>query len=258
MVKRRTSWPAAATPRASASTACSMPPYRVGGMGAHGGAMMAIRTGIDSTTSGAGGRTSPPGYRGRVGFTTPPAAPWELAGECVVAAGPAARGSRPPLPAGLHPMPGPLVVAAARFTESPVGPYLELSVAEPARLGARIGLCVTLMVVDSPDSRLGGRLNWGLPKELGTLRWLADDDERTLAWEDRDVVVRGVPSGPSVPMVAPVRSLQRRADGLVVVGGRMRGHARPARVEITRPRRRRAGRPGRLATGGWSCRACAW
>jgi hypothetical protein len=132
-------------------------------------------------------------------------------------------------------MPGPLVVAIARFTESPVGPYLELQVAEPARLGARIGLCVTLMVVNSPESRLGGRINWGLPKELGTLRWLADNDERTLAWEERDVVVRGAPSGPSVPMVAPVRSLQRRADGLVVIGGHMRGHARPARVEIKAP-----------------------
>ncbi|MEA2828345.1 MAG: hypothetical protein QOG43_2784 [Actinomycetota bacterium] len=127
------------------------------------------------------------------------------------------------------------MVAAARFTESPVGPYLEFSVAEPARLGARLGLCMTLMVVDSPDSRRGGRVNWGLPKELGTLRWLADDDERTLAWEDRDVVMRAEPSGPSLPMVAPVRSLQRRADGLVVVGGRMRGHARPARIEITAP-----------------------
>ncbi len=176
----------------------------------------------------------PHGYRGSVGSLTPPAAPWELAGECVVALV-RRPPCRPPLPAGLHPVPGPLVVAAARFTESPVGPYLELSVAEPARVGARVGLCVTLMVVDSPESRLGGRLNWGLPRELGTVRWLADGDERTLAWEDREVVVRGVPSGPSVPMVAPVRSLQRRTDGLVVVGGRMRGHARPARVEITAP-----------------------
>jgi Acetoacetate decarboxylase (ADC) len=175
-----------------------------------------------------------PGYREVVGNATPPAAPWELAGECVVALV-RAPVSRPSLAVGLQPLPGPLVVAASRFTESPVGPYLELSVAEPARLAARIGLCVTLMVVDSPDSRLGGRLNWGLPKELGTLRWLAEADERTLAWEDRDVVVRGVPSGPSVPMVAPVRSLQRRADGLVVVGGHLRGHARPAKVEITAP-----------------------
>ena len=92
-------------------------------------------------------------------------------------------------------MPGPLVVSAARFTESPVGPYLELSVAEPARLGARIGLCMTLMVVDSPESRLGGRLNWGLPKQLGTLRWLAEGDQRTLAWEDCDLVVRGARRG---------------------------------------------------------------
>jgi len=171
---------------------------------------------------------------GAVGTSTPPAAPWELTGECVVALV-RARPDRPSLPAGLHPVPGPLVVSAARFTESPVGPYLELSVAEPARVGARVGLCVTLMVVNSPDCRLGGRLNWGLPRELGTLRWLADDDERTLAWEDRDLVVRGEPSGPSVPMVAPVRSLQRRADGLVVVGGHLRGHARPARIEITAP-----------------------
>ena len=166
--------------------------------------------------------------------TSPPVAPWELAGECVVAL---VRSSapRPPLPAGLHAMPGPLVVSAVRVTESPVGPYLELSVGEPARVGARIGLCMTLMVVDSPESRLAGRLNWGLPKELGTMRWLADADERTLTWEDRDVVVRAMPSGPAVPMIAPVHSLQRRADGLVVVGGRLRGRARSARVEITGP-----------------------
>jgi hypothetical protein len=169
-----------------------------------------------------------------VGSTTPPAAPWELAGECVVALV-RPPPCRPPLPVGLHPVPGPLVVVAARFTESPVGRYLEFSVLEPARLGARVGLCATLMVVDSADSRRGGRLNWGLPKELGTLRWLAHENERTLAWEDRDVVMRAEPSGPTVPMVAPVRSLQRRADGLVVVGGRMRGHARSARVEITAP-----------------------
>ena len=166
--------------------------------------------------------------------TTPPVAPWELAGECVVALV-WSPGPRPPLPDGLHPMPGPVVVSAVRYTESPVGPYLELSVAEPARVGARIGLCITLMVVDSPESRLAGRINWGMPKELGTMRWLADADERTLTWEDRDVVVRGVPSGPSMPMIAPVRSLQRRADGLVVVGGRLRGRSRVARVEIAAP-----------------------
>jgi hypothetical protein len=169
-----------------------------------------------------------------VGTTTPPVAPWELAGECVVALVRGAR-SGASLPVGLHPVPGPLVVTAARYTESPVGRYLELAVGEPARVGARVGLCMTLMVVDSPESRRGGRLNWGLPKELGTLRWLADGDDRTLAWEDRDVVVEGRPTGPSVPMVAPVRTLQRRADGLVVVGGHLRGHARPARVEITAP-----------------------
>lgn len=165
---------------------------------------------------------------------TTPAAPWELAGECIVAFV-RPRNGHPARPPGVAPLPGPLVVSAARFTESPVGPYLELAVGAPSRVGVRVGLCATLMVVDSVESRLGGRVNWGLPKELGTLRWLADSDRRELAWEERDVLVGGLATGPSLPMMAPVRSVQRRSDGLVVFGGHLRGQARRARVEIIAP-----------------------
>ena len=49
------------------------------------------------------------------------------------------------------------------------------------------------MVVDNPAARLGGKLNWGFPKELGRLAWTHDGDERELRWLDRDICVRCVP-----------------------------------------------------------------
>ena len=163
-----------------------------------------------------------------------PHAPWTIGGECVVAF---VRRPRPvpDLPDGFRPLPGPHMVVAASYADSPVGPYLELGVARPARLGARPGLCFTTMVVTSTDSRVGGRLNWGFPKELGTLRWSADGDERELWWEERGIVLRGRPTGPALPVLAGLRSLQRRSDGPVVVPGRVRGRARWGRVEIKVP-----------------------
>ena len=70
------------------------------------------------------------------------------------------------LPAGIHRLPGPYVVSAVRYSDSPVGPYLELAVGEPARLGARPGLCITTMVVTTAEARVGGRLKWGFPTKL--------------------------------------------------------------------------------------------
>ena len=165
---------------------------------------------------------------------TAPNAPWELSGDCMLALV-WRDGTRPELPQGLQPLPGPTLVAAARHASSPVGPYLELVVATPARLGARAGLCITTMVVDSAESRVGGRLNWGFPKELGTLRWSAEGDSRELVWEERGVLVRGAPVGPGVPMVLPVHALQRRADGPVVVPCRLRGLVRVSRVAVSVP-----------------------
>jgi Acetoacetate decarboxylase (ADC) len=162
---------------------------------------------------------------------TSPPAPWVLGGESIVGL---ARwpGRPPPLPPSLRPIPGPWLVAAVRYTGSPVGPYLELAVAQPARLGARVAWCVQLMAVDSPDSRVGGRLHWGLPKELATLRWEERGAERSLTWEERGVVVRGRPFGLPIPGLVPVRALQQRGDGPVVVPGRLRGTARLAAVRV--------------------------
>lgn len=136
------------------------------------------------------------------------------------------------LPPGVHRVPGPVLVVAVRYTGSPVGPYLELAVGEPARLGVRLGWCMTTMVVDSAPSRVGGRAAWGFPKELGTLVWDRDGDERSLRWVERGIAVRGVPARWRLPALVPVRALQRRTDGPVIVPGRLRGIARPARVEV--------------------------
>ena len=148
----------------------------------------------------------------------------------------ARRSTEPPaVPLGLVPLPGPVLLVAARYTGSPVGDYLELAVGEPARLGARPGWCITTMVVDSPDSRVGGRLNWGFPKELGTLLWEGDARECSLRWVERGITVSGTPGRVRLPVLVPVRSLQRRTDGPVVVPGHLRGRARLARITVDMP-----------------------
>lgn len=161
-------------------------------------------------------------------------APWALSGESMIGL---ARCRTPlgALPAGLARVPGPVLVVAVRYDGSPVGPYLELAIGEPARLGARLGWCMTTMVVDSADSRADGRRNWGFPKELGTLVWDRDGDARELRWTERQVVVRGEPGRFRLPALVPVRAMQRRSDGPVVVPGRLRGMARLARVTVEAP-----------------------
>ena len=161
-----------------------------------------------------------------------PPGPWSLAGEFVVAVV-RGRASGSSLPAELHRVPGPGLLLAARYDESPVGPYLELATSEPARLGTRVGMCVTTMVVTTPEARLGGRANWGLPKELGTLDWSSDGDARVVRWLERDVVVRATPIGPPLPTLVPFRTLQRRFDGPVASTARVSGRARTARVEVS-------------------------
>ena len=139
------------------------------------------------------------------------------------------------LPEGLRRIAGPCSITAARYDDSPVGPYRELAVGQPAHLGARLGLCITTMVVTSVDSRLGGRMNWGFPKEMGTLVWLDEGDDRVLRWEERDIVLRASPVGPPLPVLLPLRALQRRADGLVSIRGHARGRGRVAHVDVEVP-----------------------
>ena len=163
-----------------------------------------------------------------------PHAPWLLGGESLVALA-SVKQPLGDVPEGLRRIPGPCSITAARYDDSPVGPYRELAVGQPAHLGARLGLCITTMVVTSVDSRLGGRVNWGFPKEMGTLVWLDEGDDRVLRWEERDIVLRASPVGPPLPVLLPLRALQRRADGLVSIRGHARGRGRVAHVDVEVP-----------------------
>ena len=163
-----------------------------------------------------------------------PPAPWLLGGESLLAFA-SVKQPLGDVPDGLRRVPGPCSITAARYDDSPVGPYRELAVGQPAHLGARLGLCITTMVVTSVDSRLGGRVNWGFPKEMGTLVWLDEGDDRVLRWEERDIVLRASPVGPPLPVLLPLRALQRRADGLVSIRGHARGRGRVAHVDVEVP-----------------------
>lgn len=156
---------------------------------------------------------------------------WIGTGECVVglARCPAGIGT-PPSP--LRRTRGPVLIVAARYTSSPVGPYLEIVVSEPVRVGLRFGMCATVMVVNSVGSCEAGRAHWGFPKEIGTLSWSSQGEEVSLRWEERAVVVSGRPVGRSFPAIVPFRSLQTRADGPVRFGGSATGRARCCRMEV--------------------------
>jgi len=165
-----------------------------------------------------------------VEVVTVPQGPWTLSGECLV--GVIRPGVATRLPTGIHAVPGLRLILGARYDQSPVGPYLELAVCEPARSGGRVGMCVTTMVVNTVDARRGGRVNWGMPKELGSLDWSTDGDARTLTWAERGLTVRARPMGPPLPALVPFRSIQLGVGGPLSAPARLRGRARLARVEV--------------------------
>ena len=59
-----------------------------------------------------------------------------------------------------------------------------------------------------------------------------EGEDRVLRWEERDIVLRASPVGPPLPVLLPLRALQRRADGLVSIRGHARGRGRVAHVEV--------------------------
>lgn len=83
---------------------------------------------------------------------------------------------RAQLPAGLRPLLGARtrVVTLVRYLPGSALTYDELIIATPALLGARPGLAIEYIWVDSAASLWGGRRLWGLPKELATFTWDTD------------------------------------------------------------------------------------
>jgi len=161
-----------------------------------------------------------------------PSAPWRLVGEVLLGWVRAPRELRSLLPKGVGALHGRAALVAVSYSHSPVGPYLELSLALPARLGLRPGLCVVFQVVSSPEARLGYRTNWGLPATVGPLSWSAEGHERVLRCDEPGIELRGLPVGPTFPALVPVRSVQRRTDGPVVLPRRFLALVRLSRTTV--------------------------
>lgn len=146
-------------------------------------------------------------------LTTPPEtpyppAPWRARAQCWVGLVHSDRAVT--LPAGLHPLLGARlrVVALVRYLPGSTLVYDELIIATPALLGARPGLAVEYIWVDSLAALWGGRRLWGLPKELADFTW----DEQGVRVSDAAgplmslAVARGEGSarGPALPLALPL------------------------------------------------------
>ncbi len=109
-----------------------------------------------------------------------PPAPWRARTQCWVGLFRSDRAAT--LPTGLHPLLGAKlrVVALVRYLPGSTLVYDELIIATPALLGARPGLAIEYIWVDSLAALWGGRRLWGLPKELADFAW----DERSVRVSD--------------------------------------------------------------------------
>lgn len=152
-------------------------------------------------------------------------APWQLTGRAVVGLWHRGSGSGPRWTS----------IALIDYATSDVGAYGELIAGHgPVRQGGATGVSVDRIWVDSPASMVGGRLNWGLGKELATV----ERDARHRDWrvsEGGDVLVtlRHRPWGPPIPVVKPgplVPLLQVWEGRDVRTDFRARGIVRPTRI----------------------------
>ena len=157
---------------------------------------------------------------------------WALYGESVVAL----VGARPTnlvLPRSLHRLPGPALIVAERFTDSPVGAFTVLSVGVPVRLGLRPAWHYFISVISSPEARRMGRAYWGFPFQTGTISWMSEGRMTRIRWEEQELSFNAFASRKPLPFVLPVRSAQIRSDGPVVVPEWSRGIAHRSRISIS-------------------------
>ena len=159
-------------------------------------------------------------------------APWALFGEGVVALIRHRGRAVADIPKGMHRMPGPIVVLAERFVDSPAGPFVCLSIGEPVRAGSQVGLYFGISVINSGEARQAGEDHWGFPHELGSLHWSSDASSRTVVWKERNLELRCAIKGRPLPLLFPMSSLQSHGDSPVVTPRRNRSLVRRARVEI--------------------------
>lgn len=78
------------------------------------------------------------------------------------------------------------VLMLVRYAASPVGPYDELLWAAPTRTPAGWRPQVRAIVVNSKESVIWGRRNWGIPKHLAHFDWTGDERAGEVRVTDED------------------------------------------------------------------------
>lgn len=166
-----------------------------------------------------------------------PPAPWECESVGVIwwgrAAGVARTSVRDVLPGSGRPL---IVVGGLiSYRRTPVGPYHEVFGGVGVRHGRGVEVSIPFMAVDSPDSVVGGRQNWSLPKVLA--RFSGEPGAGVASAAEGDgwtLRVAARPLGPAVPARMRGRVVQRCPDGIAraaVLSGRAR--AKPALVTVS-------------------------
>ncbi|MFD0200666.1 MULTISPECIES: acetoacetate decarboxylase family protein [Saccharothrix] len=158
-----------------------------------------------------------------------PPEPWELHGRACVSVWLVRATALPPLPVRPVTVFGWAVVGTAFVDYRPPGlVYHELLAAVLVRRGARLGVSIARIWVDSETSRAGGRQLWGIPKELAEF-----DRGRDLAARDARGPIASVRVGASrLGLLLPVvgSTWQAFGDGLARTPLRATGRVAPVRA----------------------------
>ncbi len=174
-------------------------------------------------------------------MATPIPAPWDLRGTgFILLYHPPAGGPWSHLGAdGPAPHRGPAAVLLVDYRSSPAGPYRELLfIPGRFRFGGCAGYSITRIFVNTEESLLGGRDNWGIPKERAAIE-LRAAGRRTAEFRAtaggtpilQAAVTRRAFSPPLPFVVAGLRLLQRREGRLYCTRFGGSGWLRPAKLE---------------------------
>jgi hypothetical protein len=126
-----------------------------------------------------------------------------------------------------------VVGGVVSYQRTPVGAYREVFGGVGLRSGRDVSVSIPFMAVDSPDSMVGGRQNWSLPKVLAEFTGEPETRAMTAVGDGWTVRVTARPIGPRLPLRTTGRVVQYFPDGALrsaVLRGRAK--SRPAIVTV--------------------------
>lgn len=165
-------------------------------------------------------------------------APWTVNCSAVLWTTRPTRAAAEALPPSLRGRRGVVVIGGiVRYLETPVGPYDEVFGIVMSGYGRQAVGTVTFMAVDSPESLVGGRTNWAMPKTLaafdgsvGSGQTVVATGQDSLGWR---VSARPRVIGPRVPARSGAITRQEFPGGILGDSRlQARGTARPALVDV--------------------------